>query len=84
MDTRERLIEIVEADLGETEPFAWVAVERAADQILSEFDLIPKGDLDRLRSAIKVEGPQPGYHRTQIYRLARDWPTLWWAIKGVI
>jgi hypothetical protein len=31
--------------------------------------------------AIREAGPNPSYHRAQVDRLMRDWPTLWEAIQ---
>ncbi|WP_080989650.1 hypothetical protein [Mycolicibacterium conceptionense] len=37
-------------------------------------------ELDR---AVAIPGRNPHYHRAQIARLRRDWPTLWAAIENV-
>ena len=38
--------------------------------------------LDRIMDAYRVEGPCPSYHRAQVARLAREWPTLYRALEA--
>ncbi len=37
--------------------------------------------LNRIRSAVQVEGSVPGYHRQMLYRVYRDWPVLFRALS---
>lgn len=40
--------------------------------------------IEMLRRAIEDAGPEPDYHRVQLARLQRTWPTLWNAIQEVL
>lgn len=42
------------------------------------------GGVEELRSVINNPGSHPEYHREQLSRLQREWPTLWNAIQGLI
>ena len=58
------------------------ATERPTD--LPDEDHELRGRVERVRKAFLDEGVHPPYHRRQVERLRKEWPTLYRAIMNLI